>query len=109
AIARVVVWTEGETGPRFPLDEQGIAAAGGVIRRIACRDEAERIAAARGAYVLLVAHAQITDALFAAAPGLVGLVRTGIGLDTVDIPAATRRGVCVAHVPDFCYDEVADT
>ena len=106
--ARVVMWTEGEAGPRFPIDEQAIAAAGGIIRRVGCRNEAERAAAAREAYVLIVAHAQITDAVFAAAPGLVGLVRTGIGLDTVDIPAATRRGVCVAHVPDFCYDEVAD-
>ena len=107
--ARVVMWTEGETGPRFPLDEQGISQAGGVIRRVACRNEAERIAAAGDAYALIVAHAQITEALFAGAPGLVGLVRTGIGLDGVDLPAATRHGVCVAHVPDFCYDEVADT
>lgn len=107
--ARLVVWTESETGPRFGLNEQGIAAAGGVLRSVACRDEAERIATARDAYVLVVSHAQIGEPLFAACPGLVGMVRTGIGLDTVDIPAATRHGVCVAHVPDFCYDEVADT
>ena len=107
--ARVVMWTEGEAGPRFSLDEQAIAAAGGVIRRGDCRDEAERIAAAGEAYVLVVSQAQIPEALCAAATGLVGIVRTGIGLDTVDIPGATRHGVCVAHVPDFCYDEVADT
>ncbi len=109
ANARVVMWTEGETGPRFALDETEIAAAGGVIRNVACRDDAERIAAARDAYVLVAAHVQVTEPLFAACPGLVGVVRTGIGLDTVDIPAATRHGVCVTHVPDFCYDEVADT
>jgi len=107
--ARIVLWTEGEAGPRFPLDERGIGAAGGVIRKVACRDEADRIAAVREAYVLVVSHAQIGEPLFAGAPKLVGLVRTGIGLDTVDIPGATRHGVCVAHVPDFCYDEVADT
>jgi D-3-phosphoglycerate dehydrogenase / 2-oxoglutarate reductase len=107
--ARIVMWTEGETGPRFPLDEQGIAAAGGGLRKVACRDEAERTTAAKDAYVLVVAHAQIREPLLAASPGLVGIVRTGIGLDTVDIPGATRQGVCVAHVPDFCYDEVADT
>lgn len=106
--ARVVMWTEGETGPRFGLDEQGIAAAGGVLRSVACRDEAERIAAARDAYVLVVSQAQIREPLFAACPGLVGVVRTGIGLDTVDIAAATRHGVCITNVPDFCYDEVAD-
>jgi len=109
AQSRIVLWTEGEAGPRFPLDEREIGGAGGVVRNVACRDEAERIAAARDAYVLVVSQVQIREPLFAGAPGLVGLVRTGIGLDTVDIPSATRHGVCVAHVPDFCYDEVADT
>ena len=103
------MWTESETGPRFALDRPGIAAAGGVIRNVACRDEADRVAAARDAYVLVVSQAQIGEAVFAGCPGLVGIVRTGIGLDTVDLPAATRHGVCIAHVPDFCYDEVADT
>jgi D-3-phosphoglycerate dehydrogenase len=103
------MWTEGETGPRFALDQAAIAAAGGVLRNVACRDEADRIAAARDAYVLVVSQAQIGEPVFAGCPGLVGIVRTGIGLDTVDLPAATRHGVCIAHVPDFCYDEVADT
>jgi D-3-phosphoglycerate dehydrogenase / 2-oxoglutarate reductase len=103
------MWTEGETGPRFGLDQGGIAGAGGVIRNVACRDDVDRLAAARDAYVLVVSQAQIGEAIFAGSPGLVGVVRTGIGLDTVDLPAATRHGVCIAHVPDFCYDEVADT
>lgn len=107
--ARVVLWTEGEAGPRFPLDMEGIAAAGGVIRSVACRSLDERIAAARDAAVMVVSVAEVPASLCEAAPRLVGIVRTGIGLDTVDLPGATRHGVCVAHVPDFCYDEVADT
>ena len=103
------MWTEGETGPRFGLDQASIVGAGGVLRNVACRDEAARIAVARDAYVLVVSQARIGEAIFAGCPGLVGVVRTGIGLDTVDLPAATRHGVCIAHVPDFCYDEVADT
>jgi D-3-phosphoglycerate dehydrogenase / 2-oxoglutarate reductase len=106
---RVVLWTEGETGPRFGLDQVKITRAGGLIRNVACRDEADRVAAAADAYMLVVSQAQIGEAIFAGCPGLVGVVRTGIGLDTVDLPAATRHGVCIAHVPDFCYDEVADT
>lgn len=106
---QVVLWTEGEAGPRFPLDTAAIAAAGGVVRTVACRDTRERIAASQDARVLVVSQAAVPEELFAAAPQLVGVVRTGIGLDTVDLPAATRHGVCVAHVPDFCHDEVADT
>lgn len=103
------MFTESETGPRFPLDLNRISAAGGVVRNVACRDDAARIAAARDAYVLVVGQAAMGESIFAGCPNLVGIVRTGIGLDTVDLAAATRHGVCVSHVPDFCYDEVADT
>jgi D-3-phosphoglycerate dehydrogenase len=36
------------------------------------------------------------------------IVRYGIGVDTIDIPAATERGIMVANVPDYCVDEVSD-
>ena len=36
------------------------------------------------------------------------IVRRGIGYDTVDIAAATARGIPVANVPEYCTDEVAD-
>jgi D-3-phosphoglycerate dehydrogenase len=35
-------------------------------------------------------------------------VRDGIGVDTVDIAAATARGIIGANVPDYCLDEVSD-
>jgi len=106
---QVVLWTEGERGPRFPLDQAGIAAAGGTVRNVACRTDAERLEAVAGARILVAAHTKVGEDLFKAGPHLAGVIRTGIGLDTVDLPAATRHGVCIAHVPDFCYDEVADS
>ena len=36
------------------------------------------------------------------------LARTGIGLDPIDVAAATERGIPVVHVPSYCEDEVAD-
>lgn len=36
------------------------------------------------------------------------LVRLGIGYDTVDVEAATRRGIPVCNVPTYCIDDVAD-
>ena len=41
-------------------------------------------------------------------PKLKGIVRTGIGVDTIDLDAAKRRGIQVANVPDYCLDEVSD-
>jgi D-3-phosphoglycerate dehydrogenase len=34
--------------------------------------------------------------------------RFGIGVDNVDIPAATGAGIVVTKVPDYCVDEVSD-
>jgi D-3-phosphoglycerate dehydrogenase len=34
--------------------------------------------------------------------------RFGIGVDNVDIPAATAAGIVVTRVPDYCLDEVSD-
>ena len=48
------------------------------------------------------------DAIFSAAPDLKVIVRYGIGVDTIDVAAATARGVMVANVPDYCIDEVSD-
>jgi len=36
------------------------------------------------------------------------IVRYGIGVDTIDVAAATERGIQVANVPDYCLDEVSD-
>jgi D-3-phosphoglycerate dehydrogenase len=36
------------------------------------------------------------------------LVRAGIGYDVIDVAAATKAGIWVANVPDYCVDEVAD-
>lgn len=36
------------------------------------------------------------------------IVRTGIGYDTIDVEAATRRGILVVNVPDSWTEEVAN-
>ena len=43
---------------------------------------------------------EVTDAVLAAAPELVIVGRAGIGVDNIDIEAATDRGVIVANAPD---------
>lgn len=35
------------------------------------------------------------------------LVRYGIGVDIIDLEAATERGIIVSHVPNYCQDEVS--
>jgi len=45
---------------------------------------------------------------FDAAPGCRVIVTYGVGHDHIDLQEAERRGVVVAHVPDYCTEEVAD-
>jgi D-3-phosphoglycerate dehydrogenase len=62
---------------------------------------AEELPAAIGsAQALIIRSAtQVTAALLEAAPDLVVVGRAGIGLDNVDVAAATRRGVMVVNAP----------
>ena len=50
----------------------------------------------------------VNEALFEKAPNLKAVFCTSIGLDYVDIPAATKRGILVANNPDFCMIAVAE-
>lgn len=36
------------------------------------------------------------------------VARLGIGLDNIDVECATRRGIVVTNVPDYCLHEVAE-
>ncbi len=36
------------------------------------------------------------------------IIRVGIGYDSVDLEAATRRGILVSNVPRYCVEEVAE-
>lgn len=66
--------------------------------------------AAGGVDGILACYAQVPESVIeAAASGGCRIVsRYGIGYDNIDIGAATRAGVVVTTVPDYCLDEVAD-
>ena len=36
------------------------------------------------------------------------IARYGVGIDTIDLAAATEKGIVVTNVPDYCVDEVSD-
>jgi len=56
-------------------------------------------AAAREARILVVRGKQVTGEVFAGAPALSLVVRAGAGVNTIDVAAASRRGVYVANCP----------
>jgi D-3-phosphoglycerate dehydrogenase len=73
-----------------------------------CRTEQDVIHAGVGADALMVGFAPITGRVLEALPRCCLLSRYGIGVDMIDVDAATEHGVLATNVPDFCLDEVAD-
>ena len=63
---------------------------------------------ARDADALLVTYAKITAEMIRQMARCRIIARMGIGLDNIDIPAATQAGIMVTNVPDYCIDEVSD-
>jgi len=61
---------------------------------------AELDKAIAGAHALIVrSETRVTSALMARAPNLRVVARAGTGVDTIDVPAATRRGIAVMNTP----------
>lgn len=70
------------------------------IRHVNGADRAELLPALADADAVLIRSATTIDAeALSAAPNLKVVARAGIGLDNVDVPAATARGVLVVNAP----------
>ncbi len=63
---------------------------------------------ARKADGLLVTYARITGDIIGQLERCRVIGRFGIGVDNIDVEAATQRGIVVTYVPDYCVDEVSD-
>ena len=68
----------------------------------------EIIVLAAEADAILTCFKQVPPAALEAAPRCRIVSRYGIGLDNIPVKLATRLGIVVTNVPDFCLEEVAD-
>jgi D-3-phosphoglycerate dehydrogenase len=81
----------------------------GAELRVAQESTAEAILqVATDADALLVTYAKITAEMIRQMKRCRIISRFGIGVDNVDIAAATNAGIVVTKVPDYCMDEVSD-
>jgi D-3-phosphoglycerate dehydrogenase len=95
----------------FPIgvEQEILTRVGCTLVPAVCKSEDETIAACRGAHAILTASARFSRRVIEELKEALVICRYGIGVDTVDVPAATEHGIIVANVPDFCFDQVADT
>lgn len=73
----------------------------------ACRSREELVSAGKHAVALIVGNVSIDEEALAGLPNCLAIVKPSVGVDNIDIEAATAAGVCVANVPDYGTDEVS--
>jgi D-3-phosphoglycerate dehydrogenase len=66
------------------------------------------LAVARDADAVLVTYAKLPGELLRQLTRCKVIGRFGLGVDNIDIPAATQCGITVTYVPDYCLHEVSD-
>jgi D-3-phosphoglycerate dehydrogenase / 2-oxoglutarate reductase len=74
------------------------------------RTEDDIVQACRGCAVVLVEHADtpVTKAVINRLDDCHLIAKYSVGLDNVDVAAATQRRIIVCHAPNFCAEEVSD-
>jgi D-3-phosphoglycerate dehydrogenase len=75
---------------------------------LACKTEDEIIEQCGEGEGLLVQYAPMTRRVLKALPKCRIIARYGVGVDTIDLEAATELGIAVCNVPDYGTHEVSD-
>jgi D-3-phosphoglycerate dehydrogenase len=101
-----VVITDSEF-PDTSVEQRILGRVGAKVRKFQVCDPADVKEVVRTADGILVDYAQITREVISNLDRARAIVLYGIGLDKVDLKAATEKGILVCNVPDFMTCEVA--
>jgi D-3-phosphoglycerate dehydrogenase len=102
-----VVITDYDYG-NVDVERPVIEGAGFELVAAQCKSEEELIEVAHDADAVICQYARVGEKTINAFTNCRLIARYGIGVDIVDVEAATRRNILVTNIPDYCVDEVAD-
>src|SRR5689334_12848990 len=94
--------------PELEIEQAILPEAGAELIVAPDGDERTLTALAHEVDAILTCWARVTRPVIDASSRLRIISRLGIGLDNIDVPHATERGIVVTNVPDYCLDEVAE-
>jgi D-3-phosphoglycerate dehydrogenase / 2-oxoglutarate reductase len=94
--------------PSLDIERHILGAAGAELIVAQSGDEAELVRLAAPADAILTNWKQVTPAVLDAAPHCRIVCRYGVGVDNIAVDHATRLGIPVTNVPDYCFEEVSD-
>ena len=70
--------------------------------------EDQLIEETRDTELILMCYTPITRRVIEAANKLKGIVKYGVGIDAIDIPAAAAKGIPVVNIPEYAEETVAE-
>ena len=103
-----VVRLNADTYPMEPDERHLLEDAGLELVCIEGQRDAEILEAARDCDALLVVSSLVRAVVIEGLTRCRTIARLGAGTDKIDVDAATRLGIVVSNVPDFCLGEQAD-
>jgi len=102
----VVITDNGPAG--VELEQKILGDAGFEVIAGQCKTAEDVIEIAADADALMVGGAPITADVIAALTRCKMIIRCGVGVDCIDVQAATAKGIAICNVPDATTNEVAD-
>jgi D-3-phosphoglycerate dehydrogenase / 2-oxoglutarate reductase len=98
----------GVSGEGYKLEMEALSPIEAEIVEVAATSEDEFISAARNADAILAKGRSITKRIIDGLEKCKVIALGSVGADSVDVAAATARGIPVTNVPDTFIEEVAD-
>ncbi len=93
--------------PSYDNERKVLEAVGAKVDLASAQTEDETIKACKNADGILNRAAPMTARVITTLNKCRVIARYGVGVDNVDVQAATARKIVVANVPDYCNDEVS--
>ncbi len=106
--ARFRVLITDRAWPDTSIESGILARIGAEVVEPVSADEAGLIAAASDIDAIATNWAKVTEAVMRAGGRCQTVARFGIGIDNIDVSAATLLGIPVTNCPDYCVSEVSD-
>lgn len=97
-----------QTGPLSPREVEILSPLEPCIAEAEGETDEEVLSVARDCDAIMVIASYVRAAVIDQLTRCRLVSRLGTGVDKIDVAAATRRGIFVTNLPDFCTNEVAD-
>ncbi len=94
--------------PSLDYERQALSEIGAELVLAPCTSESALALVCKDADAVITCYAQITAEVIENMERCLLISKTGIGVNNIDVAAATRCGIAVTNVPDYCIDEVSD-